>query len=261
MRFELVDLIGAGIRIARLHTGRLPSWVILFAIGTMLIGCRERGVTWDDIDRPKAIADLTRIAERHWLPEQQERAKAALLELRNTVVDTKPIFVCAMLAFEDPNEFRLWFTCFDEGRDLRGIRLREQQEDVKGIVTTLEEDYPIFLDLPKSLTVEQRLIPVRIRDAHQRKDELSWLRYENYRLNALIQETLAKDKRNASGTALRQMPDMEMPPIYVSIPDPNRVRVEICAYDRAGQKSDWIEVDCGASMTLYGSNRANQAPK
>lgn len=77
-------------------------------------------------------------------------------------------------------------------------------------------------------------------------------RYENYRLNALIQETLAKDKRSASGTALQQMPDMEMPPIYVSIPDPNHVRVEICAYDRAAHKSDWIEVRSGASMALYG---------
>jgi hypothetical protein len=205
----------------------------------------------DNIDRLKAIVDLTRIAERHWLPEQQERAKAALLELRNTVVDSKPIFVHAMLVFDDPNQFLLWFVCFDEGRDLRGIRLREQHEDVKGIVTTLEEDYPIFLDLPKSWTVEQRPIPVRIRDAHQRKDELSWLRYENYRLNALIQETLAKDKRSASGTALQQMPDMEMPPIYVSIPDLNHVRVEVCAYDRAAHKSDWIEVRPGGSMAFY----------
>lgn len=175
MRFRLDDSIATRIRFGRVHSGRLASCVVLFAIGTMLIGCRERGVTLDDIDRPKAIVDLTRIAERHWIPEHQERAKAALLELRNTVVDTKPIFVYAMLVFEDPNEFRLWFMCFDEGRDLRGIRLREQHEDVKGIVTTLEEDYPIFLDLPKSWTVDQRPIRVRIRDAHQRKDELSWL--------------------------------------------------------------------------------------
>ncbi len=261
MRFALVDLTGAKIRLGRVYTGKLAFGIILFAISTILIGCKERDITWDDIDRPKAIADLTRIAERHWLPEQQERAKAALLELRNTVVDTKPIFVHTMLTFEDPNEFRLWFMCFDEGRDLRGIRLREQHEDVRGIVTTLEEDYPIFLDLPKSWTVDQRPIRVRIRDAHQRKDELSWLRYENYRLNALIHKTLAKDKQSASGSALQQMPDMEMPPIYVSIPDPNRVRVDICAYDRAGHRSDWIEVRSGASMALYEGNQANQELK
>ena len=41
------------------------------------------------------------------------------------------------------------------------------------------------------------------------------------------------------------------PPIYISIPDPNRVNVEISIYDRQGNESDSIELRTGLSMEFY----------
>lgn len=33
-----------------------------------------------------------------------------------------------------------------------------------------------------------------------------------------------------------------MPPIYISVPDPNRVKVLISIYDRAGNESESVEL-------------------
>ena len=252
MNLASVNWICGMLRLCRVHPKRFISWGVLFAVSTIPLGCKARNAPEEEIDRAFAIAVLEE-AERSPVPEYRERAKSALMELNNDVMTSKPVTVAAILAFRDPNRLVLAITCLDEDRNLHGIRVREQRETVGGPVVALEEDYPVFpafADQLMSSTVERRLISVRIREEHRRKDELLWLRYENDISNVLIREAIEKAGRTASDVSAHELPPSDMPPIYISVPDPNRVRVQISVYDRAGQASEWIGVHAGASMAL-----------
>jgi hypothetical protein len=162
-RSASVNIICPNRRMGMLDVGPLLRMAVLLAISMILIGCKkvEKDIATivDEVDKPNAIADLTDIVDRRVFPiDFQRRASMALLKLKNETLDTQPIVIFGVLMSE-ANETDLMVKCFDEGRDLRGIRIRERQTDANGVVTTLEEDYPVYIDQVKSPTLEDRPFP------------------------------------------------------------------------------------------------------
>ncbi|MBN1363041.1 MAG: hypothetical protein JW993_20750 [Sedimentisphaerales bacterium] len=196
--------------------------------------------------RTFSVSELKKVVEHRVFPAAwQERAKVALCELNTREVSTKPMFVYAMISRADePGEYLLTFMCFDEARDLRGLRIKERQENAGEAIGSITEDYPIFVDYLESWTLERRVIPVTIRQAGQRKDEGLWLEYENRCLRAVVERVLAsKHKRSVTTTPRDRVSIRGMPPLCMSLPEPNHVTVQICAYDKTGRESTWINVD------------------
>jgi hypothetical protein len=63
----------------------------------------------------------------------------------------------------------------------------------------------------------------------------------------VIDELLRKDKMVASKATAKNTASMEQPPFYISIPEPNKVNVQMAVYDKGGHESEWVEVIAGAT--------------
>jgi hypothetical protein len=222
----------------------------------MVIGCHRQPIPEQDLDKGAALAILKNLVERY-PADVRDRAKSALLELDDAGMAGKPIMVTAML-MQVKDAFALAITCFDKDRNLRGIRIKEEREDANGVISTILEDYPVFVafaDGLKSGTVERRLIPFQIRKGQERKDEIQWLQYENHVLDTLIQGAVTRAKPDESLVDILSGSPVGMPPAYISIPAGKRLRVQVSAYDRAGRSSEWIDVRPEVRWFLDGEYR------
>jgi len=242
----LESIVGrhAGTTLDGVRVGGFAHWLLLFAVGMTVVGCKERAATEDEFVAVFAVSELERMLQRDYLPlRYRERARAALREFNSKEPNTVPIFVYAILTYgNDPNYDTLGVMCFDKDRDLQGIRIREQLRDSQGALTAIEEDYPIFVGSLESWSLERRVISFAVRDSGQRKDEKRWLEYENRWLKVLVREAVAAKRKQSAPVADGNLSVRDMPPLYVSVPDPNRVDVQMRAYDKAGNESEWIEV-------------------
>jgi hypothetical protein len=199
------------------------------------------------------VSDLTSSAEKLQGSDLGRRCQVALSKLKNGVLDTEPILFKASVGLVEPNdEPALFVFTLDEDRDIRGLRIKEQYIDPNGTITTLEEDYPVFVNSLTSVISGHIRFPIQIRDKHQRKDRCLWLEYANRNLDALIRKYLDKRPQDSGDTFTRGVlwKEKEMPPIYISVPDPNRVQVFISIYDRAGNESESIKLLATQTLKL-----------
>jgi hypothetical protein len=215
---------------------------------TAFSGCKRQ-----KYDRQKFIFDLALSSLTDTVNKQKssdtsdigKRAKDALSKLKNGVLDTDPIILHASIGLVEPNdEPSLFLLYFDEDSDLRGLCIKEEYFDPNGMKRALEEDYPIFVNALDTLIYENIRFPVVVRDKYQRKDEFLWLEYVKRNLDALIRKYIDNQQHDSKDTFTRGVPwgEEEMPPIYISVPDPNRVKVLVSIYDRAGNESDSVEL-------------------
>jgi hypothetical protein len=127
-----------------------------------------------------------------------------------------------------------------EHRDLHGLRIMEQFVDANGVIFTLKEDYPVWIDSSYAPSWGRDSVNVHFR---QHKDEQLWQQYlEDVRVR---QELAAKNKEaQAAGEAVFHIETkkMEIPPVWLSLPEPNKVRVFVSVYDRAGNESEAVEI-------------------
>jgi len=186
-----------------------------------------------------ALSGLTNIADKHKSSDLGKQADVALSKLKNGVVDTEPLLMRARLGL---NESALQIICFDEDRDLRGLRIREEHIDPNGTTTILSEDYPVFVFGLKSFILETPRFPVQIRDKDQRKDEYRWLQYSNSCLDNLVHWYLDQGRQVSGGFEDAEPPKIGVPPVYISVPEPNSVHVFVSVYDRAGHETKRIEL-------------------
>lgn len=230
----------------QLGTKGVVTFILLsaMAISITLSGCKREKGDYQKLVFDLAASSLTDMAEKHMASDLGRRAKAALSKLKNGILDTEPILILAIIGFPEPNVPALNVIYFDEDRDIRGLRIKEEYIDPNGTTTTLEEDYPVFVNALDTLISEHVMFLIQIRDKHQRKDRCLWLEYANRNLDALIRKYLDKRQHDWGDTITRGVPwkEKDMSPVYISVPDPNRVQVFISIYDRAGNESESIKL-------------------
>jgi len=220
---------------------------IATTILVILVGCKKENVDLEELMDLGAHELLTSAAKKTaWPSDMRSRAKAALAKLDNGILDTEPILLRAIIdAVEPKNETALFIIFFDENKDLRGLRIKECYIDPNGSITTLEEDYPVFVNTLSTIIAANIRFPIHIRDKDQRKNKYAWLEYANRNLDELIRLNIDKRQRDSSDNRPQDITFEKTPPIYISVPDPNRVNVEISIYDREGNESDSIELIVG----------------
>ena len=234
---------------------RIVFFSISMIIMIMICGCKKQKVDLQEMVDQTLHDALASLAKKTELPSDIiNRAKTALTKLENGSLDTEPILLMAAIGISDLNnqpQADIDIIYFDENNDLRGLRIKEHYIDSNGLTTSLEEDYPVFVNTLNTPFTNSAYFPVHFRDKNQRKDEYLWLEYVNRNLDGLIRLNIDERQSDTLDTHLKNLPFEKMPPIYISIPDPNKVQVEISVYDREGNESDRIELHVGLSMEIY----------
>ncbi len=214
---------------------KMSTFVQLLLMGAMLAaggtGCKH--------DPDRALSELNRLKQyaiKEGFDVEEQRAELALSKWQNGRLDSEPILLCAVLVKTIGRETKnLAFYTFDEDKDIVGFSIVEEYVDANGLSTTLTEEYETTGTGPYPPDEAVQAFPfiVQIRDAGQRKDVQRWNEYlkaESGDVNA------ARDLVTAGKTSPVR------PPIWISIPEPNRVDVHVYVYDRQGHKSERIVV-------------------
>jgi hypothetical protein len=192
-----------------------------------------------DCKRDPALSELNRLKEyaiKKGFDVEENSAELALSKWQNGRLDSEPIMLSAQLAKPIGMETKdLAFFTFDENKDIVGFGIVEEYTDVNGLRTTLTEEYDTVGNgpYPPDETVQAFAFQVQIRDADQRKDVQQWNEY----LEAKSRDVEAGRELPPVGKAWHIRP-----PIWISIPEPNRVDVYVYVHDRRGHKSERIAV-------------------
>lgn len=189
----------------------------------VISGCRHDPlVDWlertKDAAKTKGFSDV----ERH--------CEQALSRLRNRILDPEPILVTVQLRTVIKSGRYLLLDAYDEDKDVVGFGIREEYTDVNSLETVLNEEYPAFVHQMGTEVLPLRLCPVQIRDDGQRKNEERWDEY------------VKGEGIDVSSPRARELWRETFAPVWVSIPEPNRVDVYVYVYDRAGHKSDPLKL-------------------
>lgn len=162
--------------------------------------------------------------------ETEQRTRLALSRWQNGVIDHEPILLYASASRSSrAYSATLSLMAYDEDKDLLGIVVEEEPSDANG--APLSEYYPVYAHLRQLDTADTRSIGIHLRGKGDRKDEARW---EEYVRSKEIEETALK--RNA-----RYYMD-SMPPVYITVPEPNGVAVWIRLYDGAGNQSARVRI-------------------
>jgi hypothetical protein len=190
-------------------------------------------------------------SRRSWPPDAKERITSAINKYKNKMVDPIPILIRAVFGKVEPEEFKLYLAIFDEDEDLLGFVIREELKDPNGIVTTLEEDYPIFAHDP-GVCVANAYGGFKIfaRKDEKRKDEKVWEDYLKMDFDAKVSQLeLPSSSKNWYENEVEkydrifQLLESLQPAIFISMPNSDKLKVWIYVYDKAGNKSNTIELD------------------
>ena len=171
----------------------------------------------------------------------RQRAQLAMSKWQDGVTDPEPFLIDVAIRgadVEDGERMLLMLVIYDEDADYIGCVVEEEYVDSNGVTTTLVEKYPVFTHLSDWGEVGFKFIPVLVRDENQRKHEEKWQKYVSTPLQQLRREYKKRLKKTywSWGDTL--------PPVWVSIPEPNKVYVRLRAYDRAGHQSEQINLVC-----------------
>jgi len=211
----------------------MSTFVRVLFIGAML----ATGIT--GCKRDPALYQLNWMKEKAVKNGQdlkEQRVELALSKWQNGRLDSEPILLSAALGKPVGRETgRLSFYTFDEDKDIVGFGIVEEYTDSNGSRTTLTEEYETTekRQYPRDEAVQSFIVRVEIRDAGQRKDEQRWNEY----LEAKPDDVDARGDLAPAGETLPAMP-----PIWISIPEPNHVDVRIYTYDQQGHKSQPFRV-------------------
>jgi hypothetical protein len=212
----------------------ISTLVRLMLIGAMLAagatGCKH----------DPALSELNRLKQdaiKRGFDVEEKSVELALSKWQNGRMDREPIMLWAQLGKPIGMETKdLTFFTFDEDKDIVGFGIVEEYIDANGLRTTLTEEYETTANgpYPPDEAVQAFAFQVQIRDAGQRKDVKQWNEY--------------LDAKSRDVKAGRELPPVgktwhAMPPIWISMPEPNRVEVYVYVYDRQGHKSERIRVN------------------
>jgi len=215
--------------------------------GYYAVRCRtkEKWHTVDTVDILTKYVEVIRPKLGKAVDIHQKRAQTALSNWQNGILDPEPILVSALL--EHPvgrEQVFLRLMTFDEDGDIAGFGINEQLICADGSKRELMEQYPVFIHRGGFFVgADIILVPVQIRDAGQQKPEQQWQEY-------LGGEGIAMDKIKSADYWRDTLPE-----IWVSIPDPNIVEVDVHIYDRSDHKSQPVRLEClSASLIPSGQS-------
>jgi hypothetical protein len=214
------------------------TWALFLSTGA--IGCRQE--TPSEVFWRERAVDQLRVSARNEDPLVRDRAQRALSELESGRRDRAPILVVAGLTSLESGRIMLCLSCFDSDRDLLGWRIHEERAIADGGTTNQDEDYPVYAGSPNTPLYSSRWYRVSVRTEGQQKDERAWQEYvSKVQSDATRRDSRGRtnDKTEASSEGT---PDPEQPPVWISIPQTDRVSVFISLYDRAGHESERVEV-------------------
>jgi len=212
----------------------ISTFVPFLLIGAILaagaIGCKRDPAL-------RELNDMKDAAIKKGFDIEEKRIELALSKWQNGRLDREPIMLWAQLGKPIGMETKdLTFFTFDEDKDIVGFGIVEEYVDANGLRTTLTEEYETTGNgpYPPDTSVQAFIFPVQIRDAGQRKDVQKWNKY----LEAKSNDVKAGRELPPIGKAWHVMP-----PIWISIPEPNHVYVYVYVYDRQGHKAERIRVN------------------
>lgn len=160
-------------------------------------------------------------------PCTQELTQAALSKARNHVLDREPILLYAQIGYPVGGDRpSLGIITCDEDRDVLGIGLCEERPDANGVLAIRTEEYPVFAHRTWRHGLNTSSIPAHLRTTAQQMDAQRW--------DAFARGEGLDKGRIATGDDDKAL----LPPIWVSAPDSNDVRVEVYVYDREGNRSN-----------------------
>lgn len=234
---------------------------ILFAefacMSILTIGCKDSSQVID--------ANMV-FFEKHpfrQISDVNERFHTAIVKYRNKKIDPEPILLFTHLrnrkVFNGREEIYLNLDVYDEELDFIGFTIKEESRDPNGAVHILEEEYPAFVHYPNLLIVSTYGIPVSICNNNQRKDEKRWKDYVSMNLDNLKEQVTKHNARLAlppsSDEAIVNPLEMmefwdnileqwreSLPTVWISMPEPNNTSVWIQIYDKAGHKSNIVNL-------------------
>jgi hypothetical protein len=164
-----------------------------------------------------------------WPNDARRRADLAISKWQNGLVDPEPIVVNACLTrFEGYDEIDFAIMIFDEDRDVVGVGISERPVEASARNDRIEETYPVYFHTPFVDVADLHMVPFRVRTADKRKDEQLWQKYLESNYEELLQ-------KHGSWEAT-------VPPVWLSIPEPNKVDVWVYVYDKAGNKSEPVKL-------------------
>jgi hypothetical protein len=174
-------------------------------------------------------------------PDVQRRAEIALKRWKGPIgLDTsKPFLVRAMLYDAYSGGRYAWLNpiAIDQNLpDLCGVRIKEERINPDGSRAVIEEDYPVYVGYFDAPLDGGLSTAVHIRTGDEQKDVKLWEEYLIDNIDRLIYEHIAKQ-------GPRKRRSLAMPPVWISTPDPNKVRVFISVYDRARNRSEYVQLE------------------
>ena len=203
----------------------VQALLVVVILISVISGCRRDPVL-------EELKHLKKKAKAEGYGAVEQRYELALSKWQNRTVDCEPILITAQLGKLPGNEdMYLRLITFDEDKDIVGIVINEEYTDVNGVKITLNEEYPAFVyRMIRGMLLGPRLLPVQIRDAGQRKNAQRWDKYERGEGIDVNDVWRLKHWRET------------LPPVWISIPEPNAVKVHVYIYDQAGHKSEPIKL-------------------
>ncbi len=208
--------------------------VMLCIVSVCLAAVSLCGCTRRTEETPDPVVEQLR-SVRAGSPAEKERVESAISLRQNGVVDSQPVLFGAYIRRETDLGgglvgSALGFTFYDEDEDVVGCVIREERTAPDGSRQVLVEEYPVFMHYPTDYPLQPRYFPIQIRASDQRKDDQRWKEYA---------ETDIRDKISARD-GMRYFIET-LPPVYVSVPEPNHTNVLVSVYDRAGHESNPVE--------------------
>ena len=234
-----------------MHTCILRKNIVAFNIlyvGMLILlmsGCHEKPLFPD----PNSEF-LEKWSQKTWLTtDSKERFKTAVALYNNKTVDSEPILLTAWLGRPNEGEPYLGLAIYDEQEDAVGCIIKETSTDPNGSVKIIDEDYPALIYYPFHFTANTYPIPIKYRIKEKLKDNKKW---EDYLKSDIGTQIEKMEINNSSGDMTVDIEELvnkqielwrtTLPAIYVSIPDPNVLTVEIQVYDKAGNKSNSVKL-------------------
>ena len=216
-------------------------FAIIFLLST-LPACNKESSESENHD--PVIWVLTDIIKTTDLPVHvRNRAEFAISQWQNDVVDCKPILVNAVLGKpQEVDKVLLALIIFDEDKDTVGFVIKEEYVNSSGVKTTLEEDYPAYVHCLPFAVVDAHWVAVQIRDKHQQKDEQLWNEYVSTDFEQLVNEYIQSNNFSIESFYPGRFWEDTLPPVWVSISEPNKVDVWVWVYDKAGNRSEAVRL-------------------